>query len=140
MNAIEGVLVAAGGAIGAGARAFIVLGAAAADAPDWVGTWTANLVGAALCGAFAGAWMERRHDRFAWRNDRWQSELFFVAGVCGGLTTLSAVSGDVATLWLRGEGASAIMDLTVHTVGGISVCAGSMVLARKWCRRRYCTP
>lgn len=89
--------------MGASLRHLLAIGAArisTAAFPWW--TVAINVLGSLAMGLFIG-WMARRDGGTS------DALRFFVAtGLLGGFTTFSAFSLDFATLWQRGEVASAI--------------------------------
>jgi CrcB protein len=95
------VIVALGGATGASLRYLVNVGAARMSAtlfPWW--TIFINVLGSLAMGLVIG-WLSRRGGT----SDTLR--LFVATGLLGGFTTFSAFSLDFATLWQRGEVASA---------------------------------
>ncbi len=95
------LIVAAGGAVGSVARHLVGLAALRAFGPRFpVGTLAVNIFGCLAMGLFI-AMLARR----------WQGSpdlrLLVATGFLGGFTTFSAFSLDFATLWERGEAATA---------------------------------
>ena len=99
-------LVAAGGAVGAGAR-WGVLAVVDSSGFPWP-TLTTNLVGCALLGVFLG------------RRSRPSILLFLGAGLCGGLTTFSTFAVEVADLLRQGSGGLAVAYLVASVAGGLT--------------------
>ena len=96
------ILVAVGGAIGAGAAS---PGQSGVPAPRWTGfpwgTAAVNVVGSFVMGAFIEL-LARRVGASS------ELRLFVATGILGGFTTFSAFSLDFAVLWERGAAAQAI--------------------------------
>ena len=96
-------LVALGGAIGAGARHAVNLGALRLFGSAFpVGTLLVNVVGGLLMGLLAG-WLAFR------AADSGDLRLFLATGVLGGFTTFSAFSLDAVLLWERGAVVAAVL-------------------------------
>lgn len=130
-----------GGGIGAMLRALVIASFVASGWSEWMGVMAVNLLGCGICGAIAGAWLDRTHaGGWRWRDDRANAELLLVGGFCGGLTTMSALSADVAGLWERGLHGALLADLSAHAVGGLLAVSAGFLLARRARARRYCTP
>lgn len=92
-------LVVLGGAIGAGLRHGVNIGAMRLFGTGFPwGTFTVNVVGSFLIGAFA-AWFAFRGDSHTTQSLR----LFLTTGILGGFTTFSAFSLDFALLFERGD-------------------------------------
>jgi CrcB protein len=110
--------VAAGGAIGAGARHLFNLQALRLFGPNFPwGTVGVNIVGSLLMGVLVGF--------FAFKADlspEWRS--FLATGILGGFTTFSAFSLDAANLMQRGD-----MGLAFAYMGGsVAVGIGALFL------------
>ena len=110
--------VAAGGAIGAGARHLFNLQALRLFGPNFPwGTVGVNIVGSLLMGVLVGF--------FAFKADlspEWRS--FLATGILGGFTTFSAFSLDAANLMQRGD-----MGLAFAYIGGsVAVGIGALFL------------
>lgn len=106
------VLVALGGAIGAGIRHLSNLGALRLIGPNYPwGTMIINIVGSLVMGLFIG-FMARRDGSAELR-------LFVATGILGGFTTFSAFSLDFATLWERGATLPALGYVLVSVIGAI---------------------
>ena len=99
-------LVAAGGAVGAGAR-WGVLAVVGSSGFPWP-TLITNLVGCALLGVFLG------------HRSSPSVLLFLGAGLCGGLTTFSTFAVEVAALLREGSGGLAVAYLVASAVGGLT--------------------
>jgi CrcB protein len=108
------LLVALGGAIGAGFRHLVnvaalkILGAGF----PWA-TLTVNLVGSFAMGVF----IELLTRRVGSSNEL---RLFVATGILGGFTTFSAFSLDFAALWQRGETAVAAGYVLASVVGALA--------------------
>lgn len=116
------LLAVVGGAIGGAVRFSLaplseVLGIAAGAAGVLV---TANLAGAALVGVI-GALVRRPAGDAFWR-----------AGVCGGLTTVSAFAALVAHDLQRGAAEEAVMFTALHLLAGPVLCAMTLAVATRW--------
>lgn len=96
------LVVAAGGAIGAGLRHGVNLGAARllGAAFPW-GTLTVNVAGSLAMGLLVG-WLARNGG-----DSGAMLKLFLATGVLGGFTTFSAFSLDAVLLWQRGAAGQA---------------------------------
>ncbi len=115
MNAI--LAIAAGGAVGAVARYFVMVRVShwlGADFP--YGTLTVNIVGSFIFGAMAEAMA------LAWTVNG-ELRAFLVVGLLGSFTTFSTFSLDVVTLIQRGQlgqaGIYALVSVVVALVGFI---------------------
>jgi fluoride exporter len=96
------LLVAAGGAIGAGLRHLASLVALRLLGPNFPwGTMGINILGSLAMGIFIEALMRRAGSPNELR-------LFVATGILGGFTTFSAFSLDFAVLFQRGETGSAL--------------------------------
>jgi len=101
------LIVAAGGAIGAGLRHLVGLGALRFLGSAFpAGTMTVNIAGSFLMGALV-AWLALKADIAGWPGMVFGSgqnmRLFLATGLLGGFTTFSAFSLDALLLWERGE-------------------------------------
>ncbi len=106
------VLVALGGAIGAGIRHLSNLGALRLIGPNYPwGTMLINIVGSLVMGLFIGL--------MARRGESAELRLFVATGILGGFTTFSAFSLDFATLWERGATLPALGYALFSVVGAI---------------------
>lgn len=109
--------VAAGGAAGAGVRWAVVSAVGGSGSFPW---WTlaVNLAGCLVLGSL-------------WRAPR-QLALLAGTGFCGGLTTFSTFSVELAAMLDRGDGALAAAYLAASMIGGIAaVAAGRTVSIRE---------
>jgi len=118
------LIVAAGGAIGAGTRHLVNVAALrlVGTSFPW-GTLAINIAGSFLMGIIvevlarsAGASAELR--------------LFIATGVLGGFTTFSAFSLETALLWERGTHLAAIAYVTASMAGAIAALFAGLWLAR----------
>ncbi len=106
------VLVALGGAIGAGIRHLSNLGALRLIGPNYPwGTMLINIVGSLVMGLFIGLMVRRGESA--------ELRLFVATGILGGFTTFSAFSLDFATLWERGATLPALGYALFSVVGAI---------------------
>lgn len=118
------LLVAIGGAIGAGIRHLANLGAMRLVGPNFPwGTMGINIVGSFAMGLFI-ALLGRR---FGGSNEL---RLFVATGVLGGFTTFSAFSLDFATLWERGSTLPAFGYALASVIGAIIALFLGLWLAR----------
>lgn len=118
------LIVAAGGAIGAGLRHLTGLAAMRllGIGFPW-GTLAVNLVGSFAMGVFI-EWLARRVGTPP------ELRLFIATGLLGGFTTFSAFSLDVAVLWERGAGAMAAAYVLVSVCGAIAALFAGLWLVR----------
>ena len=118
--------VAAGGALGAGARYLVNVAAMRALGPGfpWA-TMVVNVAGSFLMGVLV-VWLAKR-DGMGWAP-------FLMTGVLGGFTTFSAFSLDVATLWERGEAGLAAS----YALGSVVLSVGAL-FAALWLMRGWST-
>jgi CrcB protein len=120
------LLVAAGGALGAGARHLVsgVFLRQFGSAMPW-GTLVINVTGSLLIGVLVG-WL-------AFRGGEGQAQVryFLATGVLGGFTTFSAFSLETVQLIERGRMASAL----VYALGSVALGAAGVVLGL-WISRR----
>jgi CrcB protein len=109
--------VAAGGALGAGARYLVNVATMRALGPGfpWA-TIVVNVAGSFLMGMLV-VWLARRG------GTGWAP--FLMTGVLGGFTTFSAFSLDVATLWERGEAGLA----AAYALGSVVLSVGALFAA-----------
>lgn len=112
MDVLSIIAIFVGAGIGALARAAlgIALNPLVPNLP--LGTLVANLIGGLLMGVAMGLFAHYPGLPPAIR-------LAAVTGFLGGLTTFSTFSGETAGLLLRGEFASSILIVTVHTLGSV---------------------
>ena len=118
------LIVAAGGAMGAGLRHLTGLAAMRllGTSFPW-GTLTVNLVGSFVMGVFI-EWLARRFGTSP------ELRLFVATGLLGGFTTFSAFSLDAAFLWERGQGALAVGYVLVSVCGAIAALFAGLWLVR----------
>lgn len=108
------LLVAVGGAIGAGIRHLFNLGALRLVGPNFPwGTMAINIIGSFIMGAFIAMLSRRYGDASP------ELRLFVATGILGGFTTFSAFSLDFATLWERGAALPALGYALASVVGAI---------------------
>lgn len=120
------ILVAAGGAIGAGLR-HLVNGLATrlvGTGFPW-GTMAINVAGSFAMGVF----IELLARRFGASNEL---RLFVATGILGGFTTFSAFSLDFAVLWQRGEMAAALGYAIASVIGSLLALFLGLWLARSF--------
>jgi fluoride exporter len=97
------LLASLGGAIGAGARYLVNVGALRMLGPafPWA-TLVVNVVGSGAMGLLLGFIALRLNGSVEWRT-------FLLTGILGGFTTFSAFSMDSAQLWDRGASGLALL-------------------------------
>ncbi len=97
------ILASLGGALGAGARHLVNIGAVRLLGPafPWA-TLTVNVIGSAAMGFLLGVIALRLAGSVEWRT-------FLLTGILGGFTTFSAFSMDAAQLWARGASGLALL-------------------------------
>jgi CrcB protein len=118
------ILVAIGGAIGAGTRHLVNLGALRLVGPNFPwGTMAVNVVGSFVMGLFI-ALLGRR---FGGSNEL---RMFVATGILGGFTTFSSFSLDFATLWERGTPLPAFGYAFASVIGAIFALFLGLWLAR----------
>ncbi len=118
---IHFLIVAAGGAIGAGLRHLVGLGALRFLGTAFpFGTMTVNVAGSFLMGALV-AWLALKADIAGWPGMVFGTgqnmRLFLATGLLGGFTTFSAFSLDAMLLWERGEGGLA----AIYVIGSVAL-------------------
>ena len=119
------LLVFLGGGIGAAGRHGVNLLTLRHFGPGFpFGTLIVNVLGSFAMGLFIG-WLVRRSGGVGA-----DLRLFVATGVLGGFTTFSAFSLDVANLWQRGEGLSALG----YVLATVVICVVS-VFAGLWLAR-----
>ena len=117
------LLVAVGGAIGAGIRHLTNIGALRLVGPNYPwGTMAINIVGSFAMGLFIAILMRRGGSN--------ELRLFVATGILGGFTTFSAFSLDFATLWERGATLPAFGYALASVVGAIIALFLGLWLAR----------
>ena len=119
------LLVALGGAIGAGCRHLVNLGSLRLFGPNYpVGTLTVNVVGGLLMGLLAGYFALR------YSGSGQNLRLFLATGILGGFTTFSAFSLDAVLLWERGEILGALLYVLLSVVLSIAALAAGLFIMR----------
>ena len=117
------LIVAAGGAIGAGLRHLVNMASMRfAISFPW-GTLAVNIVGSLVMGVFIET-LARRAGASA------ELRLFVATGILGGFTTFSAFSLDVAVLWERGAQGLAAIYVAASVIGAILALFAGLWLAR----------
>lgn len=117
--------VAAGSALGAGARYAVTLAAAAMiGSAFWLATLGVNLAGAALMTAYSTRAAQSPCGALA----RWHA--FWTTGFCGGFTTFSLFSVDAVVLWQRGQPGLALGYVAASVAGWLAAARLGQRLAR----------
>lgn len=124
MTAATIIAVAIGGALGSVARYLVAVQAARLFGMTFPwGTLFVNVTGSFLIGAFA--------ESFALRWDTSQTaRAFLIIGICGGYTTFSSFSLDVATLIGRGESWITVAYMTASVVLSIAAFYAALPITR----------
>lgn len=117
------LIVAAGGALGAGLRHMVNVAAMRLPFAFPWGTLAINIVGSFLMGVF----VELLARRLGGSNE---IRLFVATGILGGFTTFSAFSLDVAVLWQRGAHGFAAAYVLASVFGAILALFAGLWLAR----------
>ena len=119
------VLVALGGAIGAGSRHLVSVGMLRlfGSGFPW-GTLAVNVLGGLLMGLLAGYLAFRSEE--AGQGLR----LFLATGILGGFTTFSAFSLDALTLWERGAATAALIYVLLSVILSITALAAGLAAVR----------
>lgn len=118
------LIVAAGGAIGAGARHLVNTLALRLLGPNFPwGTLAVNVLGCLAMGVI----VEVIARRFGASNEM---RLFIATGILGGFTTFSAFSLDAVLLWERGAVAAAIAYVGLSVIGSLAALFAGLWLAR----------
>jgi CrcB protein len=119
------LLVAVGGAIGAGCRHLVNLGALRLFGPSFpVGTLIVNVVGGFLMGIIAGYFA-------LFHTGGGQGlRLFLATGILGGFTTFSAFSLDAVLLWERGDALLGVSYVLLSVVLSILALVAGLYLMR----------
>ena len=112
MNATGILAVGAGAALGAWLRWALGLLLDARFVPIPPGTLTANLVGGYIAGVAVGVFMQSPALAPEWR-------LLIVTGFCGGLTTFSTFSVEIATLLQQGRFGALAAAIALHVGGSL---------------------
>jgi CrcB protein len=122
---IHFVLVALGGAIGAGCRHLVNLGALRLFGPNFpIGTLTVNVVGGLLMGILAG------YFALVYTGGGQNLRLLLTTGILGGFTTFSAFSLDAWLLWERGDVAQALVYVLLSVLLSIGALVAGLFLMR----------
>ena len=120
------LLVAAGGALGAGMRHLASGAVLRQMGADWpYATFSINVLGSFLLGLLAG-WLALKGDE-----DSSQLRLLLGAGVLGGFTTFSAYSLEVVLLIERGRIAAAALYASGSVAIGIAFLFVGLMIARR---------
>jgi fluoride exporter len=117
------LIVAAGGAVGAGLRHLVNMASVRLALSFPWGTMAVNIVGSLMMGIFIEM-LARRLGGSA------ELRLFFATGVLGGFTTFSAFSLEVALLWERGTHGLAAVYVAASVIGAIFALFAGLWLAR----------
>ncbi len=128
------LIVAAGGAIGAGLRHLVGLGALRFIGSAFpAGTISVNIAGSFLIGTLV-AWLAFKADLTGWLGTLFGSgqnlRLFLATGLLGGFTTFSAFSLDALLLWERGEAGMATLYVLGSVVLSLAGIFGGLALVR----------
>ena len=119
------LLVALGGAIGAGCRHLVNLGSLRLLGPNYpVGTLTVNVAGGLLMGLLAGYFALR------YSGGGQNLRLFLTTGILGGFTTFSAFSLDAVLLWERGDIPGALAYVLLSVVLSIAALVAGLFIMR----------
>ena len=119
------LLVALGGAIGAGCRHLVNLGSLRLFGPNYpVGTLTVNVAGGLLMGLLAGYFALR------YAGGGQNLRLFLATGILGGFTTFSAFSLDAVLLWERGDIPGALGYVLLSVVLSIAALVAGLFIMR----------
>lgn len=78
------------------------------------GTLVANLIGGYVIGVALAYFATAPHLSAQWR-------LFIITGFCGGLTTFSTFSAEVATLLTQGRSGWAMRAIAAHVLGSLGM-------------------
>ena len=116
-------LIFLGGCVGAAARAGLVQALPAGDGWPW-GTFGVNLAGVALLAYFATRLRERQRPSTFRRR-------FIETGLCGSLTTFSALPVEAIRLSRHGETPLAALYLVSTVVAGLVLMHGITVITRR---------
>ena len=114
MTAMGFVAVAAGAVLGAWLRWVLGLGLNALYPHLPPGTLAANLIGGYVIGAAMGYFAQAPGMAPEWR-------LFIITGFCGGLTTFSTFSAEIATLFQAGKMAAFTTAIVTHVGGSLAM-------------------
>jgi fluoride exporter len=119
------LLVALGGAIGAGCRHLVNLAVLRMFAPAFpYATLTANVLGGLLMGIAAGYFALR------YEGGGQGLRLFVTTGMLGGFTTFSAFSLDAVVLWERGDVVSAVAYVLLSVVLSLAALMAGLFIMR----------
>jgi CrcB protein len=120
------LLVALGGAIGAGVRHLVNVVALRLFGPGFpMGTLFVNVAGSLLMGLLAG-YLALRYTGGGGQGLR----LFLATGILGGFTTFSAFSLDAVALWERGAVGPAVLYVAASVVLSIAALVAGLALMR----------
>lgn len=121
------LIVAGGGAIGAGCRHLVNVAALRLFGAGFpVATLAVNVIGSLLMGLLVG-WFALRAGGGG-QNLR----LFLATGVLGGFTTFSAFSLDVVLLWERGAAGTAAVYVALSVALSVGALLAGLALMRAW--------
>lgn len=122
MNGPGILAVGVGAAVGAWARWALGL-LFSAVAPVQLGTLAANLIGGYLVGVAVAIFTHNSLVAPEWR-------LLIITGFCGGLTTFSAFSAEIATLMQQGRLGAMAAGIVLHVGGSLAMTLLGMATIR----------
>lgn len=114
MNGLGILAVGVGAACGAWLRWALGLLLSALVAPVHPGTLAANLIGGYLVGVAVAIFTQNSLVAPEWR-------LLIITGFCGGLTTFSAFSAEIATLLQQGRFGAMSAGIVLHVGGSLAM-------------------
>jgi fluoride exporter len=114
MNALGFLAVGVGAACGAWLRWALGLLMSALMSPIHPGTLVANLIGGYLVGVAVAIFTQGSLVAPEWR-------LLIITGFCGGLTTFSAFSAEIATLLQQGRLGAMAAGIVLHVGGSLGM-------------------
>lgn len=114
MSAMGMLAVGVGAATGAWLRWALGLLLSAPASPVQLGTLAANLIGGYLVGAALGVFSQSSLLAPEWR-------LLIITGFCGGLTTFSAFSAEIATLLQQQRYGAMALGILLHVGGSLAM-------------------
>lgn len=114
MSAMGMLAVGVGAASGAWLRWALGLLLSAPASPVQLGTLAANLIGGYLVGAALGVFAQSALLAPEWR-------LLIITGFCGGLTTFSAFSAEIATLLQQQRYGAMALGILLHVGGSLAM-------------------